>query len=134
MARGHAPRTFQQRQAKWSAKFGVLSNPTVSGTIFNAIQTVASQNYQTNASKMATYNDTIASVLNQYGVTGPLRALYQGFGLKVARTLNRIGHGSALVNQVNGLISYYSTAFGANPAILKLIASAITGYNQTYFS
>ena len=98
MAKGHTPRSYSQRYAKWSAKFTSFSNPTVASTILSNVAPTAQQNFQTNSPKFTAVNEQVSAVLSQYGITGPNRAIYQGFGLKVARALNRIGGGPALVN------------------------------------
>ncbi len=134
MAKGHTPRNFSQRYAKWSAKFTAFSNPTVASTILSNVSSIAHSNYQQVASFMAGVNQQIATVLNEYGVTGPQRAIYQGYGLKVARALNRLGAGQALANMVAGLKAYYISAFNANPTILDAVTNIITGNPQGYVS
>ena len=134
MAKGHTPRSYSQRYAKWSAKFTAFSNPTVASTILANVAPVAQENYQTNVPKFTSVNENVASVLTEYGITGPARAIYQGFGLKVARALNRIGSGPALVNMINGLKAYYINAFNANPQVLDAVVNIITGSPTGYVS
>jgi len=134
MAKGHAPRSYSQRYAKWQAKFTAFSNPTVSSTILTNVAPIAQQNYQTNSPKFVAVNEQVSAVLTQYGITGPQRAIYQGYGLKIARALNRMGSGPALVNLINGLKAYYINAFGANPQVLDAVTNIITGSPTGYVS
>lgn len=134
MAKGHAPRSYSQRYAKWQAKFTAFSNPTVASTILTNVAPIAQQNYQTNSPKFVAVNEQVSAVLTQYGITGPQRAIYQGYGLKIARALNRMGSGPALVNLINGLKAYYINAFGANPQVLDAVTNIITGSPTGYVS
>jgi len=134
MAKGRTPRSYSQRYAKWQAKFASFSNPTVASTILSNVSPVAQQNFQTNVPKFTSVNEQVSSVLSEYGITGPNRAIYQGFGLKVARALNRLGGGPALVNMINGLKAYYISAFNANPTVLDAVTNIITGSPTGYVS
>jgi hypothetical protein len=134
MAKGHTPRSYSQRYSKWSAKFTAFSNPTVASTILTNVSPIAQENYQTNVPKFTSVNEQVSGVLTEYGITGTNRALYQGYGLKVARALNRIGSGQALVNMINGLKAYYISAFNANPEVLDAVTNIITGSFNGYVS
>jgi hypothetical protein len=134
MAKGHAPRSYSQRYSKWNAKFTSFSNPTVASTILTNVAPIAQQNFQTNSPKFTAVNEQVSAVLSQYGVTGPNRAIYQGFGLKVARALNRMGSGPALANMIGGLKAYYTAAFNANPTVLDAVTNIITGSPTGYVS
>jgi len=134
MAKGHTPRSYSQRYAKWGAKFTAFSNPTVASTILTNVSPVAQENFQTNVPKFVAVNQQVAAVLSEYGITGPQRAIYQGYGLKVARALNRLGGGPALVNMINGLKAYYINAFNANPTVLDAVTNIITGSPTGYVS
>jgi len=134
MAKGHTPRSYSQRYAKWNAKFTAFSNPTVASTVLSNVAPIAQQNYQTNSPKFVAVNEQVSAVLTQYGVTGPQRAIYQGYGLKIARALNRIGSGPALTNMIAGLKAYYVNAFNANPEILDAVTNIITGSPNGYVS
>ncbi|QJF12356.1 putative major capsid protein [Metallosphaera rod-shaped virus 1] len=134
MAKGHTPRSYSQRYGKWNAKFTAFSNPTVASTILTNVAPTAQENFQTNVPRFTSVNEQVSAVLTQYGVTGPSRAIYQGYGLKVARALNRIGAGPALTNMVAGLKAYYVSAFGANPQILDAVTNIILGSPNGYVS
>lgn len=134
MAKGRTPRSFTQRYAKWNAKFTAFSNPTVASTILSNVAPIAQQNFQTNVPKFSSVNEQVSAVLTELGVTGPNRAIYQGYALKVARALNRLGGGQALVNMINGLKAYYISAYNANPSILDAVTNIITGSPNGYVS
>jgi len=134
MAKGHTPRNFSQRYAKWTAKYTAFSNPTVASTILTNVASIAESNYQQQASFMSGVNQQIATVLNEYGVTGPTRVIYQGYGMKVGRALNRLGSGQALSNMIAGLKAYYLSAFNANPQILDAVTNILTGSPNGYVS
>ncbi|CAQ58456.1 hypothetical protein N617_gp15 [Stygiolobus rod-shaped virus] len=134
MAKGRTPRSFTQRYAKWNAKFTAFSNPTVASTILSNVAAIAQQNFQTNVPKFSSVNEQVSAVLTELGVTGPNRAIYQGYALKVARALNRLGGGQALVNMINGLKAYYISAFNANPSVLDAVTNIITGSPYGYVS
>ena len=134
MARGHTPRDYAQRYAKWNAKFTAFSNPTVASTILTNVAPVAQQNFQANAPKFVAVSQQVSAVLTEYGVTGPSRAIYQGYGMKIARALNRLGGGQALTNMIAGLKAYYINAFNANPEILDAVTNIIVGNPNGYVS
>jgi len=134
MARGHTPRDYAQRYAKWQAKFTAFSNPTVANTILTNVAPIAQQNFQANAPKFVAVNEQVSAVLSEYGVTGPSRAIYQGYGMKIARALNRLGGGQALTNMIAGLKAYYISAFNANPEILDAVTNIIVGNPNGYVS
>ena len=134
MAKGHTPRSYSQRYAKWSAKFTSFSNPTVASTVLSNVAPIAQQNFQTHAPKFTAVNEQVSAVLSEYGITWPNRAIYQGFGLKIARALNRLGSGPALANMISGLKAYYISAFHANPTVLDAVTNIITGSPTGYVS
>ena len=134
MAKGHTPRDYAQRYAKWQAKFTAFSNPTVANTILTNVAPIAQQNFQANAPKFVAVNEQVSAVLSEYGVTGPSRAIYQGYGMKIARALNRLGGGQALTNMIAGLKAYYISAFNANPEILDAVTNIIVGNPNGYVS
>ncbi len=134
MAKGHTPRSFNQRYAKWSAKFTAFSNPTVANTILNAVTPVAENNFEQNESIMASMNEQVAGLLTEVGVTGPNRAIYQGFALKLYREKNRLGNGPSLGAMAQALKQYYVAGFNANPSIIDQIIELVTGSPTGYVS
>ncbi len=134
MAKGHTPRSFNQRYAKWQGKFTAFSNPTVANTILTAVSPIAQSNFEQNESLMASINSQVSGLLTEVGVTGPNRAIYQGFALKLYRAKNRISNGPALGAMAQGLKQYYISAFNANPSILDQITALVTGSSTGYIS
>jgi len=128
MARGRGlPKAGNARLAKWQAKY----DPTTVGNRFAQVQSVAVSRAQEGIVSVANVQSLVGGILDQYGVAGPTRAVYIAFGEKVWHATQRIT-GSALANEVNGLTSYFQTAYGANPTILQAIAQALGVSGLTY--
>jgi len=128
MARGRGlPKAGNARLAKWQAKY----DPTTVGNRFAQVQSVAVSRAQEGIVSVANVQSLVGGILDQYGVAGPMRATYISFGEKVWHATQRIT-GSALANEVNGLMSYFQTAYGANPTILQAIAQALGVSGLTY--
>ena len=128
MARGRGlPKPGNSRLAKWQAKY----DPTVVQTRFTEVQQVALSRAELGIISVAEVQSLIGGILDQYGVAGPMRATYIAFGEKVWHATQRLT-GQALANEVNGLTSYFQTAYGANPTILQAIAQALGVSGLTY--
>jgi hypothetical protein len=128
MARGRGlPKPGNARLAKWQAKYDV----TVIQARFNDVQQVAISRAQEGIVSVANVQFLVGGILDQYGVAGPTRAVYIAFGEKVWHATQRLT-GPALANEVNGLTSYFQTAYGANPTILQAIAQALGVSGLTY--
>ena len=128
MARGRGlPKPGNSRLAKWQAKY----DPAVVQSRFTEVQAVAVSRAQEGIVSVANVQSLIGGILDQYGVAGPTRAVYIAFGEKVWHAAQR-STGAALANEVNGLTSYFQTAYGADPAILQAIAQAFGVSGLTY--
>lgn len=128
MARGRGlPKPGNSRLAKWQAKY----DPTVVQARFNEVQQVALSRAELGIIAVAEVQSLIGGILDQYGVAGPMRAVYIAFGEKVWHATQRLTS-QALANEVNGLTSYFQTAYGANPTILQAIAQALGVSGLTY--
>jgi len=128
MARGRGlPKSGQSRYAKWSAKY----DPTVVQTRFNEVSSVAQARAQEGIISIANVQELVGGVLDMYGVAGPSRATYIAFGEKVWHESQRLT-GPALQSVVNGLISYFETAFGADPTVLQAVVNALGIPGLTY--
>ena len=128
MARGRGlPKPGNSRLAKWQAKY----DPTTVGNRFAQVQQVAIYRAEEGIVSVANIQSLIGGVLDQYGIAGPMRAAYIAFGEKVWHATQRIT-GAALANEVNGLTSYFQTAYGCNPNILQAIAQALGVSGLTY--
>jgi len=64
---------------------------------------------------------------NNYGIAGPMRIAYYGFGLKVRSILNH-GGGQA---EIDNAIKYFQNFSGTNPNILRIIADKMQGKPTT---
>jgi len=128
MARGRGlPKPGNARLAKWQAKY----DPTVVQTRFTEVQQVAISRAQEGIVSVANVQFLVGGILDQYGVAGPTRAVYIAFGEKVWHESQRLT-GPALQSVTNGLVSYFETAFGANPTILQAIVNALGIPGLTY--
>ena len=128
MARGRGlPKSGQSRYAKWSVKY----DPTVVQTRFNEVSSVAQARAQEGIISVANVQELVGGVLDMYGVAGPSRATYIAFGEKVWHESMRL-RGPALQSVTNGLISYFETAFGANPTVLQAVVNALGIPGLTY--
>jgi hypothetical protein len=121
MARGRGlPKPGNSRLAKWQAKY----DPATISNRFTQVQSVAVSRAQEGIVSVANVQSLVGGILDQYGVAGPTRAVYIAFGEKAWHATQRVT-GPALANEVNGLTSYFQTAYGANPTILQAIAQAL---------
>jgi len=128
MARGRGlPKPGNSRLAKWQAKY----DPTTIGNRFAQVQSVAVSRAQEGIVSIANVQSLVGGILDQYGIAGPMRATYIAFGEKVWHATQRLT-GQALANEVNGLMAYFQTAYGANPTILQAIAQALGVSGLTY--
>ena len=128
MARGRGlPKPGNSRLAKWQAKY----DQTTVGNRFAQVQSVAISRAQEGIVSIANVQSLIGGILDMYGIAGPMRASYIAFGEKVWHATQRLT-GQALANEVNGLTSYFQTAYGCNPNILQAIAQALGVSGLTY--
>jgi hypothetical protein len=105
---------------KYSKKY----NPTVVGTRFGDVKDTALARAQAGLNAVDTIRAMVRDYLDAKGVTGGERATYLAFALKLWKHVTRQG-GSASDKIANGLISYFSTAYGLDTALLTDIANAI---------
>jgi hypothetical protein len=105
---------------KYRAKY----NPTVIGTRFTDVSSVAQSRAQSGLNAVATIREMVRDYLDSQGVTGGVRATYLGFALKLWKHVSRQG-GVASDKISSGLIAYFKNAYGLNEALLTDIANAI---------
>jgi hypothetical protein len=105
---------------KYSKKY----NPTVVGTRFGDVRDTALARAQAGLNAVDTIRAMVRDYLDAKGVTGGERATYLAFALKLWKHVSR-ERGVASDKIANGLISYFSTAYGLNTAFLTDIANAI---------
>jgi len=112
---------------KYQAKF----NPTVIGTRFTDIRDLALERAQEGLITIGTIRDLVRPILDQYGVTGGLRATYLAFAQALARHMFR-QKGDAAKKIATALKSYYVSAYDLDPAILDEIINVVTGWVSPY--
>jgi len=112
---------------KYESKF----NPTVIGTRFTDVKTVALARAQAGLNAVATVRDLVRPILDKYGVTGGLRATYLAFGTALWKHAVRQKDQSAKLT-ADGLKSYFVTSYGLNPDIVNEIIQVVTGWVLPY--
>lgn len=112
---------------KYQAKF----NPTVIGTRFSDIQQIALERAQEGLITVGTIRDLVRPILDQYGVTGGLRATYLAFAQALARHMFR-QKGDAAKKIANALKNYYVSAYDLDPGVCDEIINVVTGWVSPY--
>ncbi|RLI87536.1 MAG: coat protein [Archaeoglobales archaeon] len=112
---------------KYQAKF----NPTVIGTRFTDVQSIAVDRAQEGLNMVATARDLVRPILDEYGITGGMRATYLAFGLALLRHIVR-QKGDAGKKISSGLKSYYVNAYGLDPSVCDEIIQVIAGWVMPY--
>lgn len=112
---------------KYQSKF----NPTVIGTRFTDVQSLALERAQAGLNYIHTVRDMVRPILDEYGVTGGARATYLAFATALWRHIQR-QKGDAAKKIADGLKSYYVTSYGLDPAILDEIVQVISGWIVPY--
>ena len=112
---------------KYEAKF----NPTVIGTRFGDIKTVALERAQAGLNTVDTIRELIRPILDEKGITGGTRGTYFGFALELAKHALRV-KGEAAKKIANGLKAKYVNAFGLDPDVLDTIINVVVGWAGIY--
>lgn len=112
---------------KYQKKF----NPTVIGTRFTDIQELALDRAQEGLNMVATVRDLVRPILDEYGVSGGLRATYLAFATALMRHVIR-QKGDVAKNTSSGLKSYFVTAYGLDPSICDEIIQVVSGWVIVY--
>jgi hypothetical protein len=105
---------------KYEAKY----NPTVIGTRFTDVASVAKARAQNGLNAVDTIRSMVRDYLDSQGVTGGIRATYLAFALKLWKHIERQG-GIASDKISTGLIAYFKNAFDLREDFLTDIADAI---------
>mgnify|MGYP003875709263 CR=1 FL=1 len=112
---------------KWKSKY----NPTVVGTRFTDVSAVAEERAQGGLNYVHTVRELVRPILDQYGVTGGMRANYLAFALALWRHISRQkSEGAKKI--ANGLKSYFVTAYDLDPAICDEIIQVVSGWVMPY--
>ncbi|MEM2249833.1 MAG: hypothetical protein QXP16_03965 [Candidatus Bathyarchaeia archaeon] len=112
---------------KYEAKF----NPTVIGTRFTDVRSLALERAQEGLNVVANVRDLIRPLLDMYGVTGGLRATYLAFGAALLRHVVRQKADTAKKIATN-LKSYYVGAYNLDPAVCDDIIEIVVGWAIPY--
>jgi hypothetical protein len=105
---------------KYSAKY----NPDVVRQRLLDVRDVALARAQGGLNAVDTIRSMVRDYLDQRGITGGERATYLAFALALWKHVGRQG-GAASDKIADGLIQYFSTAYGLDTTLLTDIANAI---------
>jgi hypothetical protein len=115
-------RTGLDRYNKYAAKF----DPATIQARLQQVRDIALQRAQEAYIKYATIDELVRPILDAYGVSGPMRAVYLGYAKKLTRHLERVT-GPAANKFVDGLKAYYTTTFGADPGVVDAVTAVVAG-------
>jgi hypothetical protein len=115
-------RTGLDRYNKYAAKF----DPATIQARLAQVKDIALQRAQEAQIKYATIDELVRPILDAQGVAGPMRAVYLGYAKKLTRHLERVS-GAGATKIADGLKAYYTTAFGADPAVLDAVTAVVAG-------
>ena len=112
---------------KYEKKF----NATLIGTRFTDIRDLALERAQAGLNFVGTVRELVRPILDKYGVTGPVRALYLAFATKLAKHIQR--HKDEAGKKIaTGLKSEYQIAYDLDPTILDEIIQVVSGWVIPY--
>ena len=112
-------------------KYEKKYNPTVIGTRFTDVQPLALERAQEGLLTVGTVRDLVRPILDQYGVTGPERAAYLAFALKLWRHVSR-QKGAGAKKVATALKNYFVSAYDLDPTICDEIINVVVGYVIPY--
>ncbi|MEM2446214.1 MAG: hypothetical protein QW734_06115 [Candidatus Bathyarchaeia archaeon] len=112
-------------------KYEVKFNPTVIGTRFTDVRSLALERAQEGLNIVANVRDLIRPLLDQYGIAGGLRATYLAFGTALLRHVVR-QKGDTAKKTATALKSYYVSAYGLDPAVCDDIIEIVSGWAIPY--
>jgi hypothetical protein len=113
--------------SKYNAKF----NPTVIGTRFGDVKSLALDRAQEGLNMVATARDLVRPILDEKGIGGGQRATYLAFATALLRHVIR-QKGDVAKNVSSGLKSYFVTSFGCDPSLCDEIIQVICGWVIPY--
>ena len=112
---------------KYEAKF----NPTVVSTRFTDVEAVAKERAQEGLNAIATVRELVRPILDNYAVTGGLRATYLAFGTKLYRHVSH-QKGDSAKTIATALKTYFVNAYGLNADICDEIINVVCGWALAY--
>ena len=80
---------------------------------------------------VGTVRDLVRPILDQYGITGGIRATYLAFALALFRHVIR-QKGEAAKKIASALKAYYVQAYGLDPAVCDEIINVVCGWALAY--
>jgi len=96
------------------------------GTRYGAVKDLAVGRFTSYASSVVEFRELVRNVLNKEGVPAGQQGVYFAFAMRLRSKV--FSHsGTTLKDYVNGIIQDFTTGKGADPTILKKIASMILG-------
>jgi len=107
-------------------KFSAKTPADQTGTRYGAVKDIAVGRFTEWASGPVEFRELVRNVLEKEGVPAGQQGMYYAFAFKCRKAL--FSHsGPTLKAVINGLINDFTTGKGADPAILKKIATMILG-------
>jgi hypothetical protein len=116
--------------AMWQ-KYSIKFNPTVVGTRFTDIKSLALDRAQEGLNMVATVRELIRPILDEKSIAGGLRATYLAFGTALMKHVIRQKSGSA-TKIATALKSYFVSAYGLDPSICDEIIQVVVGWAIPY--
>ena len=112
---------------KYVAKY----NPEVVSTRFTDVESVAKDRANEGLGSIATVRNLVRPILDEYGVTGGLRATYLAFATKLAKHGFRQGADS-MTKIATALKSYFVSAYDLDADICDEIIQVVVGWAIAY--
>jgi len=112
---------------KYVAKY----NPEVVSTRFTDVESVAKDRANEGLGSIATVRNLVRPILDEYGVTGGLRATYLAFATKLAKHGLRQGADS-MTKIATALKSYFVSAYDLDADICDEIIQVVVGWAIAY--
>jgi len=112
---------------KYSAKF----DPATISNRFTQVADIAKDRAQEGMNMIATVRDLIRPILDNYGISGGMRATYLAFGLALLRHVIR-QKGETATKIANALKSYFVAAYDLSESICDEIINVVVGWALPY--
>jgi hypothetical protein len=121
-------RKIGDRLEKYSIKYPDATTMTARIT---AVKPIMDLRYQAASSPIVNVVDTVRGIIESTGVPSGLHGIYYAFGQILAKLM--FSHTGATLNkEVVGLKNMWVTAYGADPAVLDKIITAVLGAVPPY--
>jgi hypothetical protein len=121
-------RKIADRLEKYNIKYPDAATQTARIT---AVKPIMDLRYQAASSPIVNVVDTVRGIIESAGVPSGFHGIYYAFGQILAKLM--FSHSGATLNkEVVGLKNMWVTAYGADPAILDQIITAVLGTVPPY--